>query len=309
MADVTITEGTFRLPDGVEVYHKTWSPTTTPPRAKLVHFHGFSDHINNYFDLFPALARHGILCAGIDQRGWGRSVHRKADRGNTGPTPAILADMAAFITAQQQQVAPTDIPVFISGHSMGGGLVATLASTPQYQPLVASLRGIMLEAPYIGLTPEQTPSALLVFTGRLAGRLLPHFQLTQKMAIENLVRDPAVQAQVKNDPLNHLTGTLEMFANMLDRAAALTAGKLVLSPGVQSVLVVHGTGDQCTSHDLSKRWFDQQTARVPATQKKFVSYDGWSHILHADLPENRQRYADDLAGWVLERAQEKSVRL
>ncbi|PYH42262.1 acylglycerol lipase [Aspergillus saccharolyticus JOP 1030-1] len=308
MTDLTITEGTFVLPDGVEVYQKTWSPpTTNPPLAIIVHFHGFSDHINNYYDLFPTLARQRILCTGIDQRGWGRSVRCKADRGNTGPTPLILADMAAFIHAQQQSF--PDLPLFLSGHSMGGGLVATLASTPKYQSLVASLRGLILEAPYIGLTPEQTPSSLLVFAGRLAGRLLPHFQLTQKMVIENLVRDPEVQRQIKNDPLNHMTGTLEMFANMLDRAAALTAGKLVLSPGVQSVLVAHGTGDQCTSYEISKRWFDQQTRRVPAQQKKFASYDGWSHIMHADLPELRAVYANDVAAWVVERSQEKSVRL
>ncbi|RAL15811.1 acylglycerol lipase [Aspergillus homomorphus CBS 101889] len=306
MADVTTTEGNFRLPDGAEVYQKTWSPST-PPLAKLVHFHGFSDHINNYFDLFPALARQGIRCTGIDQRGWGRSVHTKADRGNTGPTAVILADMAAVIQAQQN-TAP-DVPVFISGHSMGGGLVATLASTPEYQPLVASLRGILLEAPYIGLTPEQTPGSLVVMAGRLAGRLLPHFQLTQKLMIENLVRDPTVQTQIKNDPLNHMTGTLEMFANMLDRAAALTAGKLVLSEGVQSVFVAHGTGDRCTSHDLSQRWFDQQTGRVPPRQKQFKSYPGWSHIMHADLPENRQVFANDVAAWILEKAQERSARL
>ncbi|GFF90007.1 putative monoglyceride lipase [Aspergillus lentulus] len=296
MTDVIITESQFKLPDGLQVYHKTWAPTN-PPVAKLIHFHGFSDHINNTYDLFPSLARRGILCTGIDQRGWGLSAQTKADRGNTGPTAAVLADMAAFIEAQFE--VPPKVPVFVMGHSMGGGLVATLASTPKYQELVSRLRGIMLEAPFIGLDPKQKPSIITVFLGRLAGKLLPRFQLVQPMKVETIVRDPVVQKTLKEDPLNHTTGTLEMFANMLDRAADLTSGKLVLNDGVKSVYVAHGTADQVTSYDASKHWFDAQTGKV--ADRQFKSYEGWSHLLHADLPENRQVFADDIAEWILAR--------
>ncbi|PWY69011.1 alpha/beta-hydrolase [Aspergillus sclerotioniger CBS 115572] len=299
MADITITEGEFKLPDGTVLYQKTWSPAT--PKAKLAHFHGFSDHINNYNDFFSLLARHGILCSGIDGRGWGRSAPKKSDRGNTGPTSLTLADMAAFIESQKTDVFP-ELPLFVSDHSMGGGLVATFASTPKYQPLVSSLRGILCLAPLMGLTPEQTPSSVTVFLGRLAGKVLPRFQLVEKMRVETLVRDPEVQRSLKEDPLNHATGTLEMFANMLDRMIALDEGKLVLVDGVQSVFLAHGTGDNCTSYDASKRWFEKQTTRVPETEKLHKSYDGWSHLLHSDLPENVPVYADDIATWILGRS-------
>ncbi|PYH88359.1 alpha/beta hydrolase [Aspergillus ellipticus CBS 707.79] len=299
MSEITITEGEFRLPDGYPVYQKTWSPNT-PPVAKLVHFHGFSDHINNAEVLFSALAAQGIYCTGIDQRGWGRSASKKSQRGNTGPTPFILADMASFIKAQQTEIHPT-LPLFVSGHSMGGGLVATLASTPAYASLVSSLRGILLLAPLIGLTPRQTPSSITVFLGRLAGKLLPHFQLTEEMQIEYIVRDPRVQKDLKADPLNHGTGTLEMFANMLDRTADLSAGRLVLGEGVKSVYLAHGSGDGCTSFDASKKWFDMQTGGVKEGEKCFKEYEGWSHVLHMDLPENRQLFADDTARWILEK--------
>lgn len=271
----------------------------TPPVAKLVHFHGFSDHIDNYFDFFPALARHGILCTAIDQRGWGRTAQKNSDRGNTGPTPFILADMAALIESQLA-APPSDIPVFIMGHSMGGGLVATLASTPEYQPLVSRLGGIMLEAPFIGLTPEQAPYAITVYAGRLFGWLLPWFQISAKMPADRLVRDPAVREVLRTNPLCHGVGTLEMFANMLDRAANLSSGRLVLNEGVKSVFVAHGTADRCTSRDASKNWFDMQTGRV--SDRQFKDYEGWSHLLHADLPENRQKFADDIAAWILERS-------
>ena len=185
---------------------------------------------------------------------------------------------------------------------MGGGLVATFASTPEYQPLVSSLRGILCLAPLMGLTPEQTPSSVTVFLGRLAGKVLPRFQLVEKMRVESLVRDPEVQRSLKEDPLNHATGTLEMFANMLDRMIALDEGKLVMVDGVQSVFLAHGTGDNCTSYDASKRWFEKQTTRVPETERLHKTYDGWSHLLHSDLPENVPVYADDIATWILGRS-------
>ncbi|BCS04507.1 acylglycerol lipase [Aspergillus luchuensis] len=300
MADITITESEFKLADGTVLYQKTWSPAA--PKAKLVHFHGFSDHINSYNNFFPLLARRGIYCTGIDERGWGRSAPKKSDRGNTGPTSLVLADMAAVIKDQQTNVFP-ELPLFINGHSMGGGLVATLASTKEYQPLVSSLRGIMLSAPLMGLTPEQTPSWITVFVGRLAGKLLPRFQLVEKMRVETLVRDPAVQKSLAEDPLNHATGTLEMFANMLDRMMELDQGKLTLVDGVQSVFLAHGTGDNCTSYDASKRWYERETARFPETAKMHKSYDGWSHVLHADLPETYPIYAEDMATWILEKSE------
>ncbi|KAL2869020.1 acylglycerol lipase [Aspergillus lucknowensis] len=297
MAEIKITEGEFRVPDGTLLYQKTWAPYSTPV-AKLVLFHGFSDHIDNYHDFFMRLAPRGILCTGIDQRGWGRSVHSKADRGNTGPTTLILADYASFIEAQLTAY-PSQL-VFVMGHSMGGGLVATLASTQRYKQLMSTLGGIMLYAPYIALVPDQEPRHATVFLGRLLGKLLPRYQLTQEIKVETLVRDPAVQHSIKNDPLNHDTGTLEMFVDMLDRAAQLSSGRLALKDGIKSVYVAHGTGDKCTSYDASKRWFDAQTGHV--LDKRYRTYSEWGHILHLDLPESRQVFADDCAAWILERS-------
>ncbi|KAA8650287.1 hypothetical protein EYZ11_001331 [Aspergillus tanneri] len=297
MTDIQTTESQFRLSDGVALYQKSWASSNTAPVARLVHFHGFSDHINNTFDLFPSLAGRGILCTGVDQRGWGQSAKDKTNRGNTGPTANILADYAAFIEAQLQ--AEPSVPVFVMGHSMGGALVATLASTPKYQDLVSRLGGIILEAPFIGLDPETEPSIITIYMGRLACKILPQFQISQPVKAEAVVRDPAVQQILKNDPLNHGIGTLEMFANMLDRAADLTSGKLKLNDGIRSVYVVHGTNDKVTSYNTSKRWYDSQTGKV--ADRNFKSYEGWSHLLHADLPENRQLFADDIAQWILAR--------
>lgn len=79
----------------------------------MVMFHGFSDHIDRYYGFFPHLAERGIAVYGLDQRGWGRSVTKHSEKGKTGPTTRVLADMAAFIRTQL----PSDVPVFVLGHS------------------------------------------------------------------------------------------------------------------------------------------------------------------------------------------------
>ncbi|KAI9737700.1 MAG: hypothetical protein M1818_005704 [Claussenomyces sp. TS43310] len=291
-----ITEDQFKLPDGVELYRKTWHPVDAPI-AKLIFIHGFSDHINRYYSLFPSLAARGILCVGIDQRGWGRSVHQPSERGNTGPTSQILSDVVALIKSQL----PSPVPLFLMGHSMGGGEVLTLASTPQYRDLLKDIRGILLESPYVALPPDQTPSPVTVFLGRMAGKLLPHHQISHAIPVKDVVRDPVVQKSLEDDALCHNRGSLEMFANMLDRSAALYKGTLKLNPGVQALWLAHGTADRSTSHDASKKWFDTQTDGV--VDKEFKTYDGWSHQLHADLPGNGEIFAKDVGDWILARCQ------
>ncbi|KAL8660969.1 MAG: hypothetical protein Q9202_006039 [Teloschistes flavicans] len=111
-------EGTHICVDGTRLYTKTWKPQS-PLSAKILFIHGFSDHCDAYNDLFPTLASRGILVHAFDQRGWGRSVTKIAERGLTGPTSQVLNDMTSVLEGQL----PTTIPLFLMGHSMGGGQV------------------------------------------------------------------------------------------------------------------------------------------------------------------------------------------
>ncbi|KXJ92782.1 hydrolase [Microdochium bolleyi] len=287
---VQITEGKFEV-DGVSLHSKTWLPDGEV-KAKLIFFHGFSDHIDRYYDFFPSLARHGIASYGVDQRGWGRSAPAKAHRGRTGPTTRVLADMAAFIRSQL----PSAVPVFVAGHSMGGGQVLTLCSTPEYEDLVGQVRGWLLESPFVGFAPELKPNWFTVASGKLAAKLLPNFQMVNVIPPENVSRDPEVQKSLHADELCHNTGTLEGLSGMLDRTGRLSSGELKLSGKVQSLLMTFGTDDKATSYDIAKQWFDRQKME----DAEFKSYDGAYHQLHADL--GCEQYNQDTADWILARA-------
>ncbi|KAK8065275.1 alpha/beta hydrolase [Apiospora hydei] len=294
-------EGTFKVADigkigEADLYTKTWLPDG-PIKAKLIMVHGFSDHMGRYYDFFPSLARAGIAVYGFDQRGWGRSVKKPAQRGLTGPTSTVLADIAAFIRAQL----PSEAPVFVLGHSMGGGEVATLASDRAYDDLIGQVAGWLLESPFIGFTPVEEPSWLLVFSGRLAGRFLPHMHLTRPIPPEHVVRDPEVQQSIRADALMHDTGTLEGLASMLDRTEALSSGKTRLSPRVRGLLHMHGDGDLVCSFDKAKAWFDRQKPAV--ADATFKNYEGFYHQLHAD--PGKETFYKDVADWILARCPSK----
>lgn len=313
----TETEGTFTIGD-VSLYTKTWtvrSPQlpapppeasscqlpsalmhlqpTGPTKAKLIFLHGFSDHINRYNDFLPYLASQGIEIHGFDQRGWGRSVKEPAHKGLTGPTSRVLSDIAAFIEAQL----PSPVPVFVMGHSMGGGEALSLACTPEYAELVSKIRGWVLEAPFLAFPEGEEPSSLKVFMGRLVGRLLPRQHLVNKIPAEYLSRDPAWQKSVDADTLCHDTGTLEGLAGMLDRTSDLGSGKLKLSRGVKAMFVAHGTADRVTSFKASKAWFGGQEM----DDAEFKEYEGCLHQLHAD--HCKDEFSQDVSKWILDRAE------
>lgn len=232
-------------------------------------------------------------------RGWGRSIKTDSDRGNSGPTSMMLADMASFIEAEL--LSTDNIPVFVMGHSMGGQLLAVLASTPEYEHLVSRLAGIILMAPYIHLAKENPVSPMMMFAARWIRVLLPRYQTVLAVPPHVAMRDPSVIQAASEDSNMNATGTLEMYGGMLDRGDDLYSDRLtLLSDSIKAIYVNHGTGDKCTSHHASLRFYNSQTGGIP--DRKFKSYEGWCHALHADLPENMQTYVDDTAEWILERA-------
>ncbi|KAL2111822.1 hypothetical protein VUR80DRAFT_9210 [Thermomyces stellatus] len=284
-------EGTFTVGDAA-LYTKTWVPTGVT-KAKLIFLHGFSDHVNRYNDFFAHLASCGIQVHGFDQRGWGRSVREPSHRGLTGPTALVLSDITAFIEAQL----PSPVPVFVMGHSMGGGEALALACAPEYAELVGKIRGWVLEAPFLAFPEDEKPSAIKVVMGRLVGRLLPRQRLLHRIPVEYLSRDPAWQKSVDEDTLCHDTGTLEGLAGLLDRTSALSSGKWRLSRNVRALFVGHGTADRVTSFKASKAWFEAQEV----DDAEFKAYEGCLHQLHADFC--KEEFYRDVSRWVLERVE------
>ncbi|KAF2021641.1 alpha/beta-hydrolase [Aaosphaeria arxii CBS 175.79] len=292
-------EGWHTTDDGKKLYTKTWK-TEGPAKARVVFIHGFSDHCNNYDNLFPALAAKGIEVYTFDQRGWGRSVQKPAEKGHTGTTARVLNDITSFI----KTVIPSPVPLFMMGHSMGGG--ETLCYAAQGPAEVRKhIRGFLLESPFVDFDPKSKPSFVTVALGRLVGKLLPHRQMVNKLDVKLISRDPAVQKKYEEDDLCHDTGTLEGLAGLLDRTADLAAGKIKIGDdagegGVTRIWFGHGDKDGITDFAASKRLFDALTAK----DKEFKAYGGFYHRLHDEPSPENQQFIDDVVNWILSRSVE-----
>lgn len=274
-----------------------------PARAKLIVIHGFSDHVNNYVEFFPTLAERGIAVYGFDQRGWGRSVKKPADKGKSGPTATVLGDIVAFTKPHLTG----DAPVFVLGHSMGGNEVASLMAAPvgsaHETEVVSKVRGWLLESPFFGFPAGEEPSSLKITLGHLAGRFLPNFQLKHKIPAEYLSRDPEIVAMLEKDKLCHDTGTLEGMAALLDRVTEIASGHVKPGPNVKAIWLGHGDADRCTSFVASKKWFDESATAVP--DKTFRNYEKWVHQLHGEPLADRQLFYKEFGDWILERSGEE----
>ncbi|KAJ5138402.1 uncharacterized protein N7515_003250 [Penicillium bovifimosum] len=294
-------EGVHNLPDGQELYTKTWK-TSGSPRAILAFIHGFSDHCNAYGELFPTLVSAGIEVRSFDQRGWGRSVKQPSDRGNTGPTSQVLADMHSFLQSLPSQNAP----LFLMGHSMGGGQTLNYIFHPDSpynkdKTSRPSFAGVLLYSPLIALDPSTRPSRLLVASGRIVAKLIPHMQKYTPLEATLLSRDEAVCRDFVADTLCHDTGTFEGLAGMLDRGIWLEGMFEGAGGWVESELPFwfgHGTGDRITAFPATKVFVEALKAKGGDVQ--FCAYENAYHKLHAELPETTEKFFADVKTWVLE---------
>ncbi|THW83468.1 alpha/beta-hydrolase [Aureobasidium pullulans] len=296
-ARFTTFEGTHKTDDGVELYTKTWKVSGDAAKARMLFVHGFSDHCNNYPVFFEHLANQGIDVHAFDQRGWGRSVTKKHDRGLTGPTTRVLAD----ITSMLHTLLPTPIPLFIMGHSMGGAEILHYASTGPSE-ILSQIRGFISSAPLIALHPSTRPFRSTVLAGRLAGRVLPKFQLVQKLEPKWLSRDPEQNKLWEQDELCHDTGTLEGLAGMLDRGIQLESFKVMPRDsagegGKIRLLALHGTGDHVNDFAATKAYVEKSEL----SDKELRTYDGWYHNMHAEPGDDKLMFANHVSEWILSR--------
>ncbi|RMD39942.1 hypothetical protein DV735_g5189, partial [Chaetothyriales sp. CBS 134920] len=284
---VTTEEGWFQTKDGAKLYTKTWKPDASPT-ARLVFVHGFSDHCNAYYDLFPTLASppYSIEVNAFDQRGWGRSVHSDSEKGLTGPTSKVLDDINQFV----KSVSDDTLPLFVAGHSMGGGQVLhyILTTDPAITATRPRIAGVLLEAPFVALDPATAPNPIVVAVGKLAAKILPNRQLLQPLSAAYMSRSEKVKNDWVEDRLCHDTGTLAGLDGMLQRSSDLVA----LSQGkpVNRIL----------SLDATQRLYE--AIQYDGGEKQLKVYPGAYHKLHAEPDGVGDQFAKDVGDWIVNKA-------
>jgi acylglycerol lipase len=239
-------------------------PAEGPARAVILGLHGFGDRGGTTFvRAGPWWAAQGIEVWAYDQRGFGRNPDRMDWQGDD----AMVADLAAV--AAQLRVRYPGLPLFVIGHSMGGGVVLTAAGEGR----LPGVAGIVLLAPAVwGGESLPLQYRLSAWT---AAQLVPDLRWTGRGVVTIRPTDniEALRA-LAADPWHFATPSSREFlglVRLMDRA-------LAAAPGVEApTLIVWGVRDEVVPEApvlaARDRIAGVDYARVPT---------GW-HMLLRDL--------------------------
>ncbi|KAG0006156.1 hypothetical protein BGZ80_002005 [Entomortierella chlamydospora] len=272
--------------DGHEIYTKTWFPEGKPV-ASVVFVHGFGEHIVRYDHVFEEFNKAGIQVSSFDQRGFGKTGKKSKSLGLTGGYAKAIPD----ITAALQRGEIEGVPLFLMGHSYGGGQVLNYDCIG---PLRSRLAGVISSAPCILLCPPHKPFDLTVSFAGAVSKALPSLQIPVSVPAKILSRDPEEVRKYDADPLVHGYGTTKGLFDMLTQGKALlTTRYKEISPDVP-LLIVHGSGDKLTDSKASTEFFN----KVQVKDKELKIYEGYYHELHNESVADRKVVIDYYIQWI-----------
>ncbi|MGH2632653.1 MAG: lysophospholipase [Tepidiformaceae bacterium] len=269
-AKQTHSEATFASSGGATIYEQRWAPVDEA-RAVLAICHGYAEHSGRYAEVAAYLTERGYVVEALDLRGHGRS---SGERVTVQSFSEFWDDVDAFLARVRER--NSGKPLFLLGHSMGGGVVTSyvLARKP-------ALDGLLLSgAAMLGLRPRRMP----VHDSEEANRR------PAPLAASAISRDPTVVAAYENDPLVYRGAP-----NPNAGAASAAAYELVQS-SMDTIelplLIMHGTADLLVPYQGSEVLFE----RAVSKDKTLKLYPGLYHEI-LNEPERLQVLAD-MTAWL-----------
>ncbi|KAI8061594.1 Alpha/Beta hydrolase protein [Gongronella butleri] len=280
---VPVIDEWISLSDGHQVFTKTWKVDN--PVADFLIFHGFGEHCARYDGFCQVLAAQGIQCHGVDERGFGETGKKYHSFGNNQGYDVALKDVDETI----HRVKQANVPLFLYGHSMGGGLVLNYLARPTKYDGVAKVTAAIASAPLVQLTVPVP--ALKYYPLKIASYVIPSVTTRSPLDPNLMSHDATEVEKYINDPL------INDFIS-LGTARAILEGGLDLhrvAPEIKTpILVSHGTADGVNSYEASKQVF----GKIGSTDKQFKTWDGLYHELHLERQPEREQVIESYAEWV-----------
>ncbi|KAH8827912.1 lysophospholipase [Flagelloscypha sp. PMI_526] len=290
------TEAWLKGPLTTQFYTRTYKPPSTV-NAVVVFVHGFADYCARYADGHKYYASKGFLVFTYDQRGFGKTVFDRASKspgssyGVTGGWDQQMADISWALEYAKNEYAKDNIPMFLMGHSMGGGEVLGYATQDPALSERAYLSGVIGSSPMV--TQAHPANILLRKIGEILSMLLPNMLFPAAVPAEYLCKDKDIVAAAKKDPMMIGKGSLLGLNHMLKKGEELLNVRHAKWPQTLPLLVIHGTADEVTSHISAKTFFE----KAKADKKEIKLFDGAFHEVHNE-PEVKHLYLDTVVAWL-----------
>lgn len=234
--------------------------------AVIIMVHGVGEHIRRYSDWADLFKKEGIGFAGVDLPGHGRSDGKRGYIKNYD----ILADMIGILIKTASRTFP-GIPLFLYGHSLGGGI--TLDYILRKNP---KIKGAIITSPWLIL--KYQPSRIKLLLASMLKYLLPSLTQPSGLNTSYLSHNIEVVEKYNSDPLVHSKISVSLFYSAMSAAAySLNHASELSIP----LLLLHGSDDQICSPEGSREFASL------TNMAELKIWDGGYHELHNE-PGNRE---------------------
>ncbi|SCV00287.1 LAMI_0G04060g1_1 [Lachancea mirantina] len=266
-----------------------WGAGGPETKARVLIVHGFGEHTQLYARFMDQLSSVGVESFVYDQRGSGETAGTRA-RGLTNEFHTF-DDLDHFIDWNLHDKA-SQVPLFLFGHSMGGGISLNYGCDGKFRDQIA---GIMVTGPLILMHRHSAPSAVVDFLSPLLAAALPGLRIDTALDIDATTSDPAFREYLEHDPLTvPLLGSLRQIYDFLSRGKRLVRDKQRTARFQTPVLLMHGERDQITDPAGSRQFYELCGSR----DKTIKTYKDACHSLCLERDETFQRMSTDATEWL-----------
>jgi alpha-beta hydrolase superfamily lysophospholipase len=228
-------------------------------KAVIILVHGLGEHIQRYSSWAESFKNEGIGFLGVDLPGHGRTAGRRGSIRSY----SLTDEMLDILLKTCNQTFP-GCPVYIYGHSLGGGIV--LDYLLRRKPVI---KGAIVTSPWLRLSFE--PSKIKIAMASVMKYIAPGLTQPSGLDANHISHDVKAVEKYKMDPLVHDKISVSLFD------AAMSAAKYSLIHASElniPTLLLHGSEDLITSPDASRE-FAGKTAKV-----ELKVWNGGYHELH-----------------------------
>lgn len=280
-------KGRFASPRGPQLCTHSWLPVGAP-RCRVLIMHGNAAH-----GAFPTvrllaerLAAAGCAAFSLDFEGHGESEGVAALINDTAHLSGDAAAFARSFPAPQ-------LPLFLAGTSMGGGLALRCS----LEAPAGSYAGLLLLSPLITVAEDARPGPLAVAALTALCFFAPQAALLGGSSADAGAQyaDPEIRAACLADVLAYKGKMRLGTARALMELSTLLEARLaeVATP----FLAFHGTADNVVPVEGSRRLL----AMAAATDKTLTEVPGALHTLLGQPEPERGAILDAAAHWVVAR--------
>ena len=235
-------------------------------RANIVFVHGLGEHINRYTAWAESFNREKIGFTGLDLPGHGSSDGRRGHIISYSLTDEMLDILLKHINSTFPET-----PVFLYGHSLGGGIV--LDYLLRKKPAV---KGAIVTSPWLKLSIEPDKFKLTLVS--VMKRIIPGLVQSSGLVQEYLSQDKDVINRYNSDPLVHDKISVSLAYNAMKAAShSLSHSHELEVP----LLLMHGSSDMICSPEGSSGF------ATGTTRAELKIWDGGYHELHNEPFKNQ----------------------